>query len=67
MSPEFEPLQNDLIIRTAWGMFKTFVSVLRSYLSMQVLIHTGQKVERPPIWVMRQGMSSACTVHKALR
>lgn len=43
MNPHhFEPLKNDLILRTAWG----------------------QKVERPPIWIMRQAGRYLPEYHK---
>lgn len=52
MTPEFAPLQNDLIIRTAWGRST-------SCKALQMLIPSqGQEVERPPMWVMRQGITA---------
>jgi len=43
MAHQFEPLQNDLLLRTAWG----------------------QKVERPPMWVMRQAGRYLPEYHEA--
>ncbi|CZS94657.1 probable uroporphyrinogen decarboxylase [Rhynchosporium agropyri] len=43
MVHEFEPLKNDLLLRTAWG----------------------QKVERPPMWVMRQAGRYLPEYHEA--
>ncbi|EEH37878.1 uroporphyrinogen decarboxylase [Paracoccidioides lutzii Pb01] len=42
MSPQFEPLQNDLLLRAA----------------------RGEKIERPPIWVMRQAGRYLPEYHK---
>ncbi|CAG8961103.1 hypothetical protein HYFRA_00002646 [Hymenoscyphus fraxineus] len=43
MAHQFEPLQNDLLLRTAWG----------------------EKVERPPMWVMRQAGRYLPEYHEA--
>ncbi|PVH88516.1 uroporphyrinogen decarboxylase [Cadophora sp. DSE1049] len=43
MAHNFEPLKNDLLLRTAWG----------------------QKVERPPMWVMRQAGRYLPEYHEA--
>ncbi|KAK0118872.1 Uroporphyrinogen decarboxylase in heme biosynthesis [Cadophora gregata] len=43
MAHQFEPLKNDLLLRTAWG----------------------QKVERPPMWVMRQAGRYLPEYHEA--
>lgn len=53
MAHQFEPLQNDLIIRTAWGR------IFSPRINEKSLTSEGQKVERPPMWVMRQGTNKS--------
>jgi hypothetical protein len=65
MAEDFPPLKNDLILRVARGeytghpfssFFPFLFSILRRQDNKQVLTaSTGETVERPPIWVMRQG------------
>lgn len=53
MADEFEPLTNDLILRTAWGNIPS----LQLPPARTNTRDLGQDVERAPIWIMRQGMS----------
>lgn len=53
MSPSFEPMKNDLILRAARGMAMVFLPQLITFLTAPA----GEKVERAPMWVMRQGLS----------
>ena len=49
MPTEFPPLKNDLLLRAARGksLFDTFIQIDSHPI-------VGEKVERAPVWVMRQ-------------
>lgn len=51
MPESFEPLKNDLLLRAARGTL-----LLPNCCSDWIAnAETGERVERPPMWVMRQG------------
>lgn len=47
---DFPPLKNDLLLRTARG-----TSTHINFSKKPSDNHVGERVERPPVWVMRQG------------
>ena len=58
----FEPLQNDLLLRTIKGMIERLLSLNETGPEQNC---PGERVERPPIWVMRQGKSLKQTTSKS--
>jgi hypothetical protein len=52
MAPQFEPLQNDLIIRTAWGKIPSINDRIEKVNILINIMSIGQKVERVPMWGM---------------
>ena len=64
MEEQFPPLQNDLILRVARGEqfvprpFYFYFNILETKACCADCI-SGETVERPPIWVMRQGETSS--------
>lgn len=57
MDHQFPTLKNDLLLRAARGELKTFEEKFTCNLTNTHFL-TGETVERPPIWVMRQGEKS---------
>lgn len=54
MELTFEPLKNDLLLRAAWGEnLGYFFKAVLGFANCVSKI--GEVVERPPMWVMRQG------------
>lgn len=63
MAHEFEPLTNDLILRTARGITTTITTTTTALhfpgVPTDLDCLAGENVERTPIWIMRQGKSPA--------
>lgn len=53
MTAQFEPLQNDLLLRAARRRFSFPLLIIQPV--SKVTLEAGQKVDRAPMWVMRQG------------